>query len=173
VLHNPGDFAAVTTDGNVGNWIHIGEILASGTGTNYEHAILWVGGPDNLILEAEPGGAELRPFHYAETLCLWSTGIASLALSAQQQAEVMGMALALKGTPYAFSDYAAIAAHKWHIPAPGLKDYIKSSDHMICSQLVDRARWLLGSHLFSDNRWPGYVMPVDLANLILNARALM
>lgn len=162
----PGDFFAVTTVSDLGNFIHIAEILASGKGADYEHAALYLGGPHELILEAEPHGAVIRPFHYAETLTLWSSGIKALELSVSQQSAVMATAYYYLGTPYSFADYLAIAAHKWHFPAPGLQDYIADDRHMICSQLVDATRLRLRSNFFHDGRWPGYVMPVDIANLI-------
>ena len=37
---------------------------------------------------------------------------------------------------------------------------------MICSQLVDYCYLMAGVHLFNDGRWPGYVTPEDLANVI-------
>ena len=37
---------------------------------------------------------------------------------------------------------------------------------LICSQLVDRSEEDGGTHLFSDGRWPGFVMPTDLGALL-------
>ncbi len=45
-------------------------------------------------------------------------------------------------------------------------DYVASSKHMICSQLVDFVYMQSGIHLFNDGRWPGYVTPADLASLL-------
>ena len=67
-------------------------------------------------------------------------------------------------------DYFALALHRLGIPAPELKRYIGSSKHLICSQLVDLVYAEAGIHLFTDNRWPGYVTPADLANLILKGQ---
>ena len=70
------------------------------------------------------------------------------------------------GVPYSFADYAALAAHRLHIPAPGLREFIGSSKSMICSQLVDQCYVDAGVHLFRDSRWPGFVTPAALAGLI-------
>lgn len=164
----PGDFAAVRVHGTVGRLIRLGEILNGDGFRDYEHAIFYAGGPADLILEAEPGGAQLRPFHYDPADVLWSTDNPRLALWAWQQAQALPIARKYRDVPYSFADYAALAAHRLHLPAPGLRDFVADSRHMICSQMVDQCRRDLGSHLFvNPPRWNGYVTPADLANLIL------
>ena len=44
---------------------------------------------------------------------------------------------------------------------------MRSTKHVIGSQLVDRAELDAGIHLFADHRKRGYVRPSDLADLIL------
>jgi hypothetical protein len=78
---------------------------------------------------------------------------------------------AIDKTPYSELDYVAQAAHRLHIPAPHLKNYIESSGHLICSQLADKAAERGGWHLFNDKRWPGYVPPCDLYKLYVAQRA--
>jgi hypothetical protein len=70
--------------------------------------------------------------------------------------------------PYSFLDYAALAAHRWHIPTPGLKRFVGDTGHMICSQLVDQAAADGGWRLFDDQRWPGFVTPGALWQLCFN-----
>src|SRR5258708_29450415 len=65
------------------------------------------------------------------------------------------------GVGYSWADYMAIAAHRLHIPSPGLRDFIADSTHQICSQLIDTCYADAGVHLFADGRWPGYVTPAD------------
>lgn len=164
----PGDFAVTKMAGPLGPLIRVGEALNGEGFRDYEHAFAYIGGPDDLILEAEPGGARLVPFHYVMSACLWSSGIPSLAIAVRTGlVEEAGMRY--KGVPYSFLDYAALVAHRLGIPGPGLRSYIASTKHMICSQLVDQFRLDLGSHLFDDGRWPGYVTPASLANLIESA----
>jgi hypothetical protein len=162
----PGDFAAVSLADDVARLISLGEWLNGDAFAGYEHAIFYAGGQGDMILEAEPGGARLVPFHYDPQDCLWSSGLPGLGLNNTQRAIAYDTALHYRDIPYSFADYAALALHRLHVPAPGLRSFIGSTGHMICSQLVDRCRLDLGSHLFSDGRWPGYVTPADLAGLI-------
>lgn len=168
----PGDFAAVRVDGAVGRLIRVGQFLNGSGFRNYEHAIFYAGDDEklgqDLILEAEPGGARLVPFHYSPGDVLWSSDAPPLALNATQRQLAMVIARHYKGVPYSALDYFALAAHRLHIRTPMLKYIIGSTHQMICSQLADQCRLEMGSHLFSDSRWPGFVTPADLADLILS-----
>jgi len=168
MLVQPGDFAAVKMKGDTGTLIHIGEILNGDGFRDYEHAFVYVGGSQDMILEAEPGGAVIRVFHYPLNDVLWSTDNVGLSLTIPQRRVIPQIAEKYKGTPYSALDYFALAARRLHIPAPQLRGYIADTGHMICSQLADQVRLDVGSHLFSDGRWPGDVTPADLANLILS-----
>jgi hypothetical protein len=75
------------------------------------------------------------------------------------------------GTPYSFLDYAAITLHHldpvWRISPASvgsqpLARYIRSTGHMICSQLADQAMSDVGFHVFDDGRLPQDVMPAEL-----------
>src|SRR5215469_11111380 len=81
----PGDFAAVKMESTVGTLIHFGEILNGSGFRDYEHAIVYVGGPQDLILEAEPGGASLVPYHYDGSRVLWSSLNSKLDLTPAQR----------------------------------------------------------------------------------------
>jgi hypothetical protein len=129
-----------------------------------------------MIVEAEPGGAVERPWHWCNRPHLWSTGIlpgcpaagdAALRYAGYEKT-AGGWVLPINahGVGYSFLDYQAIFLHANHIPFPGLKTYIESTRHMICSQLGDQARLDGGSHLFDDGRWPGYVTPLDIGLLL-------
>lgn len=154
--------------GPIGPMIRFGELLNGDGFSDYEHAFVYVGGAADLILEAEPGGARLVPFHYPMETCLWTSGIPRFMV-ATYPGFVEEIARKYLGTPYSFLDYAALVTHRLGIPVPGLRQYIASTDHMICSQLADQFRLDMGSHLFDDGRWPGYVTPASLANLIRSA----
>jgi len=152
----------------VGPLIRFGEFLNGDGFSDYEHAFCYVGGPDDLILEAEPGGSRLVPFHYEMRTCLWTSGIPAFAL-AVSTGRVEEIARRYTGIGYSFLDYAALSMHRLGIPAPGLRRFIGTTRHMICSQLADQFRLDLGSHLFNDGRWPGFVTPAEIANLIRSA----
>jgi hypothetical protein len=180
----PGDFGVVKMGGEGGKLIHIGELLydfklsdikqsfqkdADGH-DDYEHAFVYVGA--GQIVEAEPGGAKHVMNHYQNVL--WSSGL--LDLSHQERDIIVRSAISytvpLPGVPYSAADYFALAAYhlKLGILVPGLRDYVATSKHMICSQLVDKAYQAAAVKLFDDNRWNGYVTPGALAELILRGR---
>jgi hypothetical protein len=166
----PADYAILPIAGAAGKLISIGEWLdGDGFGT-YDHAEIFVGGADanaplGYTMGAYPGGATLVPVPANQEGWLWSSG--HISLTDDERAKICSLALACKGIPYSSLDYFALAAHRLHIPAPYLKSYVASSKHLICSQLVDLCYCDAGVHLFNDGRWPGYVTPADLANLIL------
>ena len=162
----PGDFAVVSIGGQSGALISAMEEIAYDHATHWDHAFVYTGG--GMIVQAEPGGARkvaLGSYEYA----IWSTGI--LSPSGTQRNAIVAAAekYADARVGYSWADYAAIAAHRFHVPAPGLRAYIASTGHEICSQLVDQC-WLDGGyHLFSDGRWPGFVAPFDLGTLLYQA----
>lgn len=159
----PGDFGVVRRGVHdpVGRMVQLLE-WANGDGWSvYTHAVLVL--DDGTLIEAEPGGARIAPItEYAAGAVDWS----SWPLSAEQRAGIMATGRSLVGTPYSFLDYAALAAHRLHLPLPGLRRYVASTGHMICSQLVDYGYQREGVHLFTDNRWPGYVTPTDLGRVL-------
>lgn len=150
--------------GEVGLAIRIGQFLNGDGFEDYEHAFVALG--DNLILQAEPGGAQIVTNNYKNVL--WCTSIYDLVLEQNPanyptllgKARVQQHAAAYKGIPYSPEDYAALFAHRLHIPVPGLKGYIADTGHMICSQLDDDFYdKQLNTHIFTDGRWEGYVTP--------------
>lgn len=170
-----GEFAVIPVHGTTGELIRIGEWLCGDGFKNYEHAEIYVGNPPGekplpagYTLGAYPGGAayhNVPPVGFQQGW-LWSGSV--IPLTPEQRAKIIQTAQRLEGTPYSALDYFAIAARRLHVPDPRgeLRDYIASSKHMICSQLVDYCYLQAGIHLFNDGRWPGYVTPEDLANVI-------
>lgn len=146
-----------TISGEVGRLIRFGQWLNGEGFAVWEHAFVYL--PDNQILEAEPGGAVIRTMHYDNVY--WCENIYEL-LQPTLVTELNQVAADLKGTPYSFLDYASLSAHRLHIPVPGLRHYIQTSKHEICSQLSDDFYWRLGTQIFTDNRWPGDVTPASL-----------
>lgn len=66
------------------------------------------------------------------------------------------------GRPYNFATYAAIPAHRLHIPVPHLDRYIASRTEMICSQLADQALTDADWSVFDDGRLSQDVTPFEL-----------
>lgn len=146
--------------GQVGKLIEFGQWLDGGGFQQWEHAFISIGG--GLIVEAEPGGARIgNVSEYSDIY--WCEGIYTLGTAAQLAATVP-VAKGYVGTPYSALDYFALAAHRLHLPVIGLENYIKNDAHQICSQLVDQVYNVAGIHIFTDNRWAGFVTPADLYN---------
>jgi hypothetical protein len=169
----PGDFACLQISGQVGELIRVGQWLCGDGFHNFEHTEVKV--DDTQTLGAYPGGADLvtLPPVADQSRWLWSAGV--IPLTDAQRAAIVKTAMSLRGTPYSALDYFAIAAHRLHIPDPDneLERYIGETGHMICSQLVDYCYMTAGVHLFNDKRWPGYVTPADLANVIQHPESIV
>jgi hypothetical protein len=171
-LPRPGDFCCVPVSGATGLGIEIGQWLDGDKFQPYDHAEIYTGqpdgaGPHGYTIGAYPGGAARRPLPCPAARLpgsLWSSGL--IALTAAQRAGIVTWAHAHLGTPYSFLDYAALTAHRLHMPGRWLRRYIASTGHEICSQYVDAAYAAAGVHLFTDGRWPGFVTPGDLAGVL-------
>ncbi len=162
----PGDFAVVSAGGTAGRLVAWGERLNGSAFSQYQHAFIYIGG--GHVVEAEPAGARERPLtpHARE---LWSAGIIPLTDDERRRIVVAAHRYAALEVDYSFLDYLALAARRFRLPVPGLKTYIRSTGHMICSQLCDAAYQAAGVQLFADKRWNGYVTPADLAQMLSEA----
>lgn len=161
----PGDFAVVHSRGFVGNEIARMQRWSRVTDphrTGWVHAI--TGLPDGMIIEAEPGGAVIRPYHYDDYDVCWSTGRVEPPRTASRD-RMIEAAHRYEGTGYSYLTYGAIAAHQWHVPVPGLRRFIAWTGEQICSELSDQIAHDGDWFLFA-GRWAGYVRPYDLAMLI-------
>lgn len=164
----PGDIMLTTIAGPVGGLIAVGQ-WANGDGFGvYQHAAVVLSayrsldGWSGTVMEAQPGGARRTPiarYHGQDTVYVSPVG-----LTDAQRWAICQAAEKYEGTPYSFADYAAIAAHRFHVPVPGLREFIAATGHQICSQLCDNAYAAAGVHLFDDGRWSGHVTPMDLWN---------
>lgn len=167
VIPRPGDFFLAPMPGWGGRAIGIAERLNGQGKLKIQHAGMYMG--NDLTVEAYPGGAiqgDITRFH--PTSLVWSSGL--IELTPEQRLNLCKAAIGYLHVPYSDLDYVALAAHRFHIPAPHLRAYIASTKHMICSQLVDQCYLDAGVHLFDDGRWPGYVDPGALFHLLDNIR---
>ena len=176
----PGDFFLVSFDGKNPNledpkkWALNGGLIRLGQWANgdgfgqYEHAAMYLG--NNKVVEASGQGTVISDYHYQDDDTYWSTGI--IEPTDAQRAKMVEAGTGYVGTPYSWPDYAAMAAVRFKLPLSSrfLKDYVSTSKHMICSQLVDQIYQDADYHLFDDHRWPGYVTPADLYNLLESKR---
>lgn len=158
---SPGDFGLVSISGIVGLGVRIGQWLLGDGSHAYHHAFLVLDNEE--ILEAEPGGARIRPLsQYDGTNAIYSTW----TLTAVQRAEIVAAARPLEGTPYSWLDYLALALDRFHIRPAGLRRYVADPSHLICSQLCDLAYLRAGLHMFADGRDPADVTPGDLTHVL-------
>lgn len=157
----PGDFALTKIRGVAGAFVGAGQRLV-GDGAPVHHAFVYVGG--GYVVQAMPSGAEMIRIEDASPVVAWSTG--RVFLTAAQRMVVAEEATNCVGTPYSFLDYASIALAHYRIRPRVLRDFVASTGHMICSQLVDEVYKRAGVHLFDDGRLPGDVTPGDLWRLI-------
>ena len=159
---NPGDIGLVAIPGVGGPLIRFGQWLAGDGWTAYQHAFVYVG--DGKIMEAMPGGARMvdLSYRYGDP-----QKIKYLRCPPQYGEDVAQKAISFLDVPYSALDYVSLGLHRFHIPAPHLRGYIKDSKHQICSQLADQAAALGGWHIFDDGRWPGDVTPNDLGKVYL------
>jgi hypothetical protein len=123
------------------------------------------------IVQAMPGGAEQVPLtgeSFVEGFPILRPDYVSATIRASRVAEAARRYI---GVPYSFADYAAIAGRHLLALKPTQRtpfdDYVASTKHMICSQLVDQALTDAGYHLFDDGRLPQDVTPAALYRKLL------
>lgn len=151
----PGDIGLIPIAGIPGFLIRLGQWLNGDGFADYEHAFIVL--EAGMLLEGQPGGAVIRPlYEYDDRNILY---VSPAGLTPGQRKAICDAARTFEGTPYSFVDYAAIGAHRLHLPIPGLRDYVEDTGHQICSQLVDNAYRDAGIKLFSDDRWAGWCTP--------------
>lgn len=156
-VYMPGDFALTRISGITGRAVAAGQWVI-GDGAPVQHAMIYVG--EGLVVQAMPGGAEIVPLSEAADPVIWSWG--TIPLTAAQRSAIVGEALRMVGTPYSFLDYASIALAHLGLRPRWLAGYVASTDHLICSQLVDLCYSRAGIDLFPDGRLAGDVTPGDL-----------
>jgi uncharacterized protein YycO len=145
--------------GSVGKLIEVGQWLNGDGFQQWEHAFISIG--NGLIVEAEPGGARVaHATEYSDVY--WCNALYKLLDTPARVAAVEDAAKSYVGVPYSFLDYFALAGKRLHLPHVLLQNYVASTGHMICSQLVARAYWDAKASIYTT--WTGYVTPADLYN---------
>jgi hypothetical protein len=158
-IPQPGMIGLTQIGGDVGKGIRIGQFLNGNGFSTYEHAFLYLG--NGKLLEAEPGGAriaDLSEYPADSVYFCWNLW-ALVRPPLLNEAYINRQAQKYVGVKYSFLDYDALAAHRLHIPAPGLRRYISDTSHLICSQLVDEFYHTDLDVTILTGEWPGYVTP--------------
>lgn len=161
----PGDFGLSTIGGALGRFVSFSQLVV-GDPSRYQHAFIVL--DDKTVVEAQPGGARITPLDR----WLANAGRKPLAFSEAdltegQRAALVAAARELVGTPYSFLDYLSLALLARGCRPKWILRRVRSSGHLICSQLVDTVYNRTGLPLFSDGRFSGDVTPGDLAYLDL------
>lgn len=181
-IPEPGDLCVVNTLNPASSAVQLMEWLSGKKFSQWNHVCTCtriearppgmyrdgMGSQQIWVAEAEASGAVEVPWHYGNVPHQWSTGVlpTSQAVADAAIRYTQPGPWGPNGVPYSWLDYAAIAAHRWHVPALGLRSYIESTMHMMCSQMADRCKSDGGVQLFDDGRWEGYVAPDDLGALL-------
>jgi len=171
----PGDFCLVSVQPWYVDWpIRVGEALnGDGFGRwvtdpngkkkreGFSHAFTVI--EKSQIVEAEPGGAivsDLAKYRDAQRGGAFVSS--TWNLTDEQRATICANALTQVGVGYSELDYFWLAAHRLHIPVPGLRQRIAFTGRKICSQEVDWIYTASDLHVFQDGRWEGDVTPMGL-----------
>jgi uncharacterized protein YycO len=150
-----GDYGVVATGGF---WPRVIRLV---TRSSVNHAVLYIG--SGQIVEGEPDGARIVDWREYGDAVRWS----SVQLTRPQREAIAAWGRKHEGTPYNWIDDLAIGLVDVFGWAPKfLRDRLKSTDRLMCSQLVDAAYDAAGVDLFTDGRPVGGVSPGDLAELL-------
>jgi hypothetical protein len=153
----PADFGLVAIPGGAGLAIKVGQGLNGSGWGDYQHAVFALSATE--LIGAEPRGARIRPVSYYDgTNIVWS----DWDLADDVRLRAATYARTLEGIGYSALDYYWLAAHRLHIPVPGLRQRILNSHRLICSQLCDHCLTHEHVTVFDDGRWEGDVTPMDL-----------
>lgn len=163
-----GDIGLVEVHGVVGGLIKTMQWLNGSPwkDCHFEHSFV-VTDPDRIWgFEAQPGGAHFFDIlkRYGNEEIVW---VRPANLDAQQQLDLVKQAEILKGMPYSFLDYAALLVHRLRLPLLGVKKYVNSTNHAICSQVIALMYERIDLPLF-DAEWPGYVTPANYYTMYRN-----
>ena len=117
-------------------------------------------------VEAWPGGARWNTYRVDDPSIMWSSG--RYGLTVDQQAGIVGWAVAHLHARYSALAYVRQAAVRLHVPfgRAWLARQILARHEYLCSQYVDCAYAAVGVQLFADKRAPYDVAPSDLADLL-------
>jgi uncharacterized protein YycO len=129
------------------------------TRSTVAHAFLYAG--DGHVIEGDPHGVRYNDAaSYPDVI--WLTNL-SAGLSDAQRNGIMAWAIARLGTPYSWIDDAEIGFVDLFGRAPRwMRNRLRSSRTLMCSQLCDMAYSANGAQIFTDNRPAGGVSPGDL-----------
>lgn len=166
----PGDIGFGPIHGKVGVAIRAALAIVDG-GAPYQHVFMITEAPvlEDGFMTVNPKAVEAMPGGAVEVDISnrWTQEFCYVRPSYKDEAQANAAAQEAINrikTPYSDLDYYAIGAHHLHLPSKIVDNYITTSKHMICSQLVDHCLMIAGWHAFNDGRLSQDVTPSALFN---------
>lgn len=164
----PGDIGFTNISGAAGALIWAGQKIVDATSeeeSKFKHVLVVVSntGGKIRIVQAMPNGAEcieIGEEHWSPHFVYIRPRYSPHGMEMAER--VAAAAMNYVGTPYSFLDYAAIAGLHLGIKNGPIRRYVKSTGHMICSQLADQAMTDAEWHVFTDGRLSQDVTPAAL-----------
>lgn len=156
----PGDYFLTAITGFAGGLIRTAQAL-TGDPSRYTHAGVVL--DDGTVLETMPSGAKITPL--SDILERDVLAFSMFDLTDEQRSAIVGEARKLVGVGYSFVDYLFIGLINLGIRTPQVLNRVSGENHLICSQLVDKAFNNANIYLFDDGRDEGDVTPGDLSHV--------
>ena len=152
----PGDFGVVKTNGIIGRLIRLG------TTSRWNHAFIYIG--DGVIVEANPTGVTLSPVKKYPQIA-WNHRD---TIPAKTREQLVDLALAEVGKPYAFLDIAILLLRIMGLRFTKPNKFWKKlaiQNGWFCSELVSYCYRSAGLTLI--NKKDDLVVPGDLAERLV------
>lgn len=156
----PGDFGLSRTPGIPGAILHVVQLI-NRDHSYWTHSFVVL--DDGEVIEAARGGARISSLSKYDGR---RVSYSNVNLSEYQRNKIVQEARSMEGIPYSYMDYVYLALKRFGLGYGLVKNYVKYSGRLICSQFVDEAHRRAGVHLFDDGRLPQDVTPGDLARFI-------
>jgi hypothetical protein len=153
---------------------HCGTITQPASADFYLGSVSGGSGVGPMMAQAEPHGYEQIELGREHWTSDWTFIRPSYVGYQANDVAAEADAMVRAKIPYAFEDYAAIAAHRSHLPVPHLDRFISATGpgglpkRAICSQGVDAQLTLAGIHVL-DGKIPQDVVPAELYLWALSA----
>lgn len=152
-------------------WWGVRHVIVITEAAHPDYSLSPIRGTGPKAVQAMPRGAEEITLGVGHGTAGWTyvrpAYKTDISFGRYQSERVAAVARGYINTPYNFATYAAIPAHRAHIPVPHLDRYISSRRHMMCSQLADQCLSDAGWHVFDDGRLPQDVTPSELFRAML------
>lgn len=165
----PGDIGLVGSNSLIGLFVRFGQVVV-GDHSFVTHAYVVL--HDGNIIEAMPGGAK-----FAKVDKYPNPVYSKYRLTPDQRDAICEEAIRMEGTPYSFLDFLSIflthlvekkwVPYKYSWLPQKVKQRVRESGHMICSQLCAEAYRRAGVPITTGLEEPMDLTPGDLARMVL------